>query len=133
MNQLVFKVSKSFAKENKLDSVLLINESRNLVESNEGSLFLFQSKNNTFYTPTLKSGCQNCAIRSSFIDYIENSTEFTIVSEPIAPHELKKSDELMVLSIERGLSCITSYRGSNYQTSVSQMLFKQYCSDRNLI
>ncbi|MCY3998090.1 MAG: aminotransferase class IV [Flavobacteriaceae bacterium] len=133
INQLVFKVSKSFARENNLDSVLLVNESRNLVESNHGSLFLLQSKNNLFYTPTLESGCRNLAIRSNFIDYIEKSTEFKIISESISAHELKKSDELMVLSIEKGLTCITLYRGSDYQTSVSQTLFKQYCSNRNLI
>lgn len=133
INQLVFHVAKSYAEENHLDSVLLVNESRNLVESIDGSLFLYKHKNNLIHTPRLESGCQNSAIRADFIDYIDRATEIDVVSESISPHQLKKSDELMVLSIKKGLICITSYRGSKYQTSVSENLFNQYCKTRNLI
>ncbi|MCY4161028.1 MAG: aminotransferase class IV [Flavobacteriaceae bacterium] len=133
INQLVFNVARSYAKENKLDSVLLINESRDLVESIDGSLFLYNQKNNKICTPSLESGCQNLAIRLDFIDFIEKSTEIKFVCESVTSHQLKQSDELMVLSIQKGVTCVTSYRGSYYKTSVTENLFNQYCIDRGLI
>jgi branched-chain amino acid aminotransferase len=107
-------MAKQYANENGLDDVILLNEQKNIVETLMGSLFLIQE--DTLLTPKLETGCQDLVFRSVFIDWIKkNRKDLQLVEKELNPFELQKSEELLILSLEKGISGVKQYRKTNYQ------------------
>ncbi|MCY4561835.1 MAG: aminotransferase class IV [Flavobacteriaceae bacterium] len=132
-NRLVFDIATVYGAENNLNSVILINQDRHIVESNEGTLFLYNKTKDRMLTPSLESGCRNLALRSDFIDYLNRSTNIQLTVGYIETHTLKKVDEIFALSIEKGITNISLYRGSYYSAVEVEKLFKNYLIKRGLV
>ena len=118
-------ISTSYSIENGLEDCILLNDKKNLTESNKGTLYLFQG--NTIFTPNLESGCQDLSLRAAFNEWIlENKTIYVLKQQAISPFELQKSDELMVLSINQGIQNITKYRKTKYAKGKAALLFEKF-------
>lgn len=100
-NTTLFTIGKRYAAENGLDDCIVLNDQKNLVETLQGSLYLFQE--DKILTPHLASGCQNFAFRTVFNEWLgSHLQEKELVEQALNPYELQKSKELLVLSLERG-------------------------------
>jgi|TARA_B110000211_G_C14078481_1_gene553300 branched-chain amino acid aminotransferase len=118
-------IAKSYASENGLDDCLLLNDQKNLTEPIEGTLYLFQGT--SIFTPHLESGCQDFTFREAFNLWIsKEQTAYTLLEKEINPFELQKSDELMLLSIQKGVQNITNYRKTIYNQGKSGLLFGKF-------
>ena len=124
-NATMFTIGKWYAEENGLDDCILLNDQKNLKETLQGSLYLLQK--DTILTPSLECGCQDFALRSAFNDWIEKEQKtIELFKQAINPFELQKSEELMVLSIERGGQSVSQYRKTNYRSFKLQQLFAKF-------
>jgi len=107
-------MAEQYANENGLHDVILLNEQKNIVETLMGSLFLIQE--DTLITPRLETGCQDLVFRSVFIDWIKKKrTDLKLVEKELNPFELQNSEELLILSLEKGIYGVKQYRKTNYQ------------------
>ena len=124
-NKTVFTIGKLYAKENGLDDCILLNDQKNLVETLQCSLYLFQE--NKILTPNLESGCQDFTFRTAFNEWLLKGTAgLELLEQPINPFELQKSKELLVLSIEYGGQSITQYRKTSYNSVQSQKVYRTF-------
>mgnify|MGYP001207531559 CR=1 FL=1 len=114
-----------YAEDNGLNDVILINEHKNIVETSLGTLYLIQD--NKILTPSLDSGCQDFAMRSSFNSWLKKEkTSFHLLEIMLSPFEIQKSNEFFVLSIESGIQMIKKYRKTSYKIEKSKLLFEKF-------
>lgn len=124
-NRGIRTMSKRYAEENGFEDVLLLNEQKNIVESLVGTLYLLQG--NQILTPGLESGCQDFTYRSVFNKWInKNQTTYSLIENDLNPFELQKSEEVMILSIEKGIQCVSNYRRTTYPQKRVGMIFNDF-------
>ena len=109
-----------FAQENQLDSCLLINDSKNVVEATNGNLFMLMG--NTLITPPISEGCLNGIMRKQIINLSKKIEGIEMVELPISPFDLQKADALFVTNVIQGILPITKYRKKDYKSSISNQL-----------
>ena len=113
-----------YAYENGYDDCLLLNTSKNIVESSLGSLFLFAD--NTVVTPDLGSGCQATVIRAAYIKWLKENKQFSFEERPISPFELQRADSLQLVNPVKGIDNVFKYRKKTYSNSILQELFGSF-------
>ena len=119
-NKIINVVASVFAKENGYDNCILLNGSKQVVETINGNLFLV--KGNTLKTPSLQDGCLNGILRKKLIEIVQKLDGFEMIEESISPFELQKADELFMTNVITGIQPITRYRKKEYGTTVSKNL-----------
>ncbi|TRU56501.1 MAG: aminotransferase class IV [Microcystis aeruginosa Ma_QC_Ch_20071001_M135] len=122
-NRLINIVGSIFAQENELDNCLLINESKNVVETLNGNLFMVTGT--TIVTPPLSEGCLNGILRKQLLRLIQNTEGYTLEERPISPFELQKADELFYTNSIQGIQTITKYRKKEFDSKVAMELINQ--------
>ena len=126
-NKLVHVLASIFAKENDLDTCLLINEKKNITEGITANIFMV--KGNTIITPPLSSGCLKGVIRKHIIAIIQQSKDYTIEESDISPFDLQKADELFLSNSIIGIQPISKYRKKLFDSTVSEKILKQLNSN----
>ena len=121
-NKLVNVLASIYAKENTLDTCLLINDNKNITEAIAANLFLL--KDNIIKTPPLTSGCLKGVMRKQLINLINSDKSLVLVEEDISPFDLQKADELFLTNSIIGIQPITKYRKKVFETTVSSKLLK---------
>jgi branched-chain amino acid aminotransferase len=109
-----------FAHENQLDSCLLVNESKNVVEGLSGNIFMLMG--NKLITPPLSEGCLNGIMRGQILQLAKKIDHLEVVEEPISPFDLQKADELFLTNVIVGIQPITRYRKKEYARQLSREL-----------
>jgi branched-chain amino acid aminotransferase len=109
-----------FAQENQLDSCLLINDSKNVVEATNGNLFMLMG--NTLITPPVSEGCLNGIMRKQIMNLSKQLEGIEMVELPISPFDLQKADSLFVTNVVLGVLPITQYRKKVYDSTICNQL-----------
>ena len=122
-NKLINITGSIFAKENNLDNCLLINESKNIVESLNGNIFMLL--NNKLITPPISEGCLNGIIRKKIIELAKKTENLEVLEAVISPFDLQKADELFITNVIKGIQPITQYRKKSFDSKISEMLLSQ--------
>ncbi|QXP61831.1 aminotransferase class IV [Olleya sp. HaHaR_3_96] len=122
-NKIVNVIGSIYAKENRLDSCLLINTNKSVVEALSGNLFLV--KGNTIKTPPLTDGCLKGVLRKQLMEIIKLIPEYTLEETSISPFELQKADELFTTNVIKGIQPITKYRKKEFKNEVSKKLLQK--------
>ncbi len=119
------EIAKTYANENGLEDCVLLNDQKKLVEATSGTLYLIQGNN--ILTPNLESGCQDFALRAAFNLWLEKGQgEYKLFEQVINPFELQKSEEIIILSIEKGIQNVSHYRKTNYTKEKAGLLFASF-------
>jgi branched-chain amino acid aminotransferase len=121
--KMVAVLGSIYADENGYDNCLLLNESKNVTEALNGSLFMLMG--NKLQTPPLTEGCLNGIMRKQILSIARKMEGIEVVEEPISPFDLQKADELFCTNVIRGIQPITKYRKKEYITTFSQTLVQQ--------
>lgn len=121
--KIIFTLGSIFADENGYDNCLLLNESKNVTEALNGSLFMLMG--NKLQTPPLSEGCLNGIMRKQILAIARKIEGIEVVEAPISPFDLQKADELFVTNVIQGIQPITKYRKKEYVTTLSQKLVQQ--------
>jgi branched-chain amino acid aminotransferase len=122
-NKIIHVTASIFAKENQLDSTLLINEDKNVVEASNGNVFMLMG--NQLITPPITEGCLNGIMRKQIITLAKQLDSVEVIEKPISPFDLQKADELFITNVIIGIQPITKYRKKEFGFMLSiQLLAK---------
>lgn len=109
-----------FAKENDINTCLLLNDKKNVVEAIAGNLFMLTG--NKLITPPISEGCLNGIMRKQIIKLMKDFPEIEFSEAIISPFDLQKADELFVTNVIQGIQPITKYRKKEFKTTFSAQL-----------
>lgn len=121
-NRMVNVLAGVFASENGLDSCLMMNEKRNIVEAIEGNVFLVSGRKLT--TPPLSEGCLNGIMRKQILSMARNAG-MEVNEVPVSPFELQQADEMFITNVIRGIRPVSLYRKKEYTSEIAQQLAKE--------
>lgn len=122
-NKITHVTASIFAKENQLDSSLLVNETKNVIEAANGNLFMLMG--NKLITPPISEGCLNGIMRKQIIAIAKQFETLEVVEAVISAFDLQKADELFITNVIVGIQPITKYRKKEFEVRlVNQLLEK---------
>ncbi|MBC7642989.1 MAG: aminotransferase class IV [Flavobacterium sp.] len=119
-NKLINITGSIFAKENKLDNCLLMNDSKNVIEALNGNVFMLL--NNKLLTPPLSEGCLNGVMRKQILILAKKIENIEVIESIISPFDLQKADEIFITNVISGITPITKYRKKTFETKLSKEL-----------
>ncbi len=110
LNSLIYVLASKYAKSNGFDDVLLLNSSKNIIESTNSNLFL-KSKN-TVFTPPVADGCVDGSMRKLLISIIERKYKLTYKSLNI--EDVLESDEIILSNAISGVKKVTLFKAKKF-------------------
>tara|TARA_B100000579_G_scaffold423892_1_gene427565 strand:+ start:489 stop:1325 length:837 start_codon:yes stop_codon:yes gene_type:complete len=113
-NRLINILASIYANENNYDDCVLMNESKNLVESISGNIFIVQD--GVIKTPSLEEGCIDGVIRKILI----NQSSFQVIEKAISFSDILNANELFLTNVISGVKWIHSINNSIYTNSVAK-------------
>lgn len=119
-NKITHITASIFAKENNLNTSLLINEDKNVIEAAHGNLFM--KLGNQLITPPISEGCLNGIMRKQILAICKKMNTVEVIEAPISPFDLQKADELFVTNVIIGIQPITRYRKKVFDVEFSKEL-----------
>jgi branched-chain amino acid aminotransferase len=122
-NKITHVTASIFAKENQLDSTLLINETKNVIEAANGNLFMFMG--NKLITPPISEGCLNGIMRKQIITLAKQIDSVEVIEAAISPFDLQKADELFITNVIFGIQPITKYRKKEFEVRLANQLLEK--------
>ena len=122
-NKITHVTASIFAKENQLNSCLLINEAKNVIEGTNGNLFMLMG--NSLITPPISEGCLNGIMRKQIISLANQLDSVTVIEKEISPFDLQKADELFITNVIVGIQPITKYRKKEFGVVLSTQLLEK--------
>lgn len=122
-NKITHVTASIFAKENQLDSALLINEAKNVIEAANGNLFMLMG--NSLITPAISEGCLNGIMRKQIITLAKQIDSLEVIEAAISPFDLQKADELFITNVIVGIQPITKYRKKEFEVRLANKLLEK--------
>ena len=122
-NKITHVTASIFAKENQLDSTLLINETKNVIEAANGNLFMLMG--NKLITPPISEGCLNGIMRKQIISLAKQIDSVEVLEAAISPFDLQKADELFITNVILGIQPITKYRKKEFEVRLANQLLEK--------
>lgn len=123
-NRIINVLSSIYTSENNLDNCILINEKKNVVEVNNGNLFII--KGNEIKTPPLTEGCIKGIIRKKVVEMFQNNEMYILNETEISPFELQKADALFITNSIIGIQGISKYRKKEYNLELVKKIKKDF-------
>jgi len=123
-NKLINILASIYAKNNKYDDCILLNQDQDVVESISGNIFIVSS--NTLITPLLNDGCVDGVMRRILLkDKSLNTREMSI-----SISDVLNAEEVFLTNVISGIKWISSIRNNTYEYQTSKkvidMLNKRY-------
>lgn len=110
-NSLQYIMTGIYARQNKLDDALIVNEKGNIIESSNSNLFIVC--NGVLYTPSLSDGCLAGVMRMQVIN-LALSRKLKVYECSLTPQNLLVADEIFLTNAIRGLQWVGSYKMKRY-------------------
>lgn len=123
-NRMINVLASIYASENKMANCLLINEKKNIVEVNNGNIFVVNG--NEIKTPALTEGCVKGIIRKKLIEMFQKNDTYSIIETEISPFELQKADALFITNSIIGIKAINKYRKKEFDTDIVEKIKKEF-------
>lgn len=118
-NSLTYIMSAIWARENRLDDSLIINDKGNIIEASGSNLFIVC--NGVLYTPSLSDGCLAGVMRMQVIN-IALENKIKVYECSLTPQNLLVADEVFLTNAIKGLQWVASYRMKRYYNSLTRSL-----------
>lgn len=122
-NKIIHITASIFAQENQLNSCLLINEAKNVIEATNGNLFMLTG--NIMTTPPISEGCLNGIMRKQIMILAKQMDNIDMVEMEISPFDLQKADELFITNVIVGIQPVKKYRKKEFGVQFSKQLFEK--------
>ncbi|MFZ5552376.1 MAG: aminotransferase class IV [Bacteroidota bacterium] len=121
-NSINYILAALWAKQNKLDDALLINDKGNIIEASSSNLFIVC--NGVLYTPALTDGCLAGVMRMQIIN-IALENKIKVYECSLTPQNLLVADEVFLTSAVKGLQWIVSYKMKRYTNTLTRSLLEK--------
>lgn len=120
VNSILKTIGKVYASDNGYEDCILLNDSKNVVQTLKGNIFLVNKTE--IKTPPLADGCENGILRKKMIELLGKLPEYTIQEASISPFELQKADEIFITDTKFGIQSVTQYRKASYKSTLAKEL-----------
>lgn len=120
-NFLPYSMAAIYAKENKLNDCLLLNESGNIADATTANLFII--KDGMITTPALSEGCVNGVMRRHLLERLKvEDRGFEIGESIITIDNLLHADEVFLTNAIKGIRWVKRFRGNTYGNTITSLL-----------
>jgi len=120
-NFLPYTMAAIYAKENKLNDCLLLNESGNIADATTANLFII--KDGMITTPALSEGCVNGVMRRYLLERLKGEDRgFKTEESIITIDNLLHADEVFLTNAIKGIRWVKRFRGTTYGNITSNLL-----------
>jgi branched-chain amino acid aminotransferase len=123
-NRIINVLSSIYASENNLDSCVLLNEKKNIVEVNQGNLFLV--KEQQIFTPSITEGCIKGIMRKKIIEVFQKNNQFELIETEISPFDLQKADALFITNSIIDIQAVYMYKKKVYNLDIIKKIKKEF-------
>jgi branched-chain amino acid aminotransferase len=110
-NFLPYSMAAQYARENKLNDCLVLNNSGGIGDSTIANLFII--KNEIIRTPGLEEGCVNGVMRRHLIEKLQ-ATGYELREEALTVSNLKAADEFFLTNAINGIRWVKQFRDKIY-------------------
>lgn len=111
-NSLPYVLGGVYARENNLDSVLMVNDNKMLVEANASNVFVL--KGDVLRTAPLEDGALRGVFRKNLLNW-GKEIGLQVKEESINPFDLQKADEIWLTNTITGVQWVEKYRKNTYK------------------
>jgi branched-subunit amino acid aminotransferase/4-amino-4-deoxychorismate lyase len=118
-NSLLYIMAGIYARQNKYDDTLIVNDKGNIIESSNSNLFIIC--NGVLYTPALSDGCLAGVMRMQIIN-IALANKLKVYECSLNPQNLLVADEVFLSNAVRGLQWVASYKMKRYYNKLTKEL-----------
>ena len=124
-NYLTYVMAAKFARENKLNDALILNQNHRICEASIANLFWIKDK--AIFTPPLSEGCVAGIMRKFLIEKIKNAT--SQVEEKVLTREvLLDADELFLTNAVFGMRWVCRFKNKDYSNEQCKQIFQSFIS-----
>jgi branched-chain amino acid aminotransferase len=120
VNYLPYTMAAIYAKENKLNDCLVLNEYERICDASIANIFWI--KNEKIYTPALSEGCIAGVMRKYLLAKLQGAG-FTIQELPCTIEMLENADEVFLTNAINGIRWVSRFREKEYPYSQAEHLF----------
>jgi len=119
-NALIRVLGSIYARENELQTCILLNHRKEVCDALEGNLFVRFGPH--IVTPPADSGCRNEVFRSRILALARTDTTYTWEERVVSPFELQQADEIFIAGVAFGIRSITEYRKARFGSEAAAYL-----------
>jgi branched-chain amino acid aminotransferase len=120
-NFLPYTMAAIYAKENKLNDCLLLNDSGNIADSTIANVFII--KDRIITTPALSEGCVNGVMRRHLLERVNvEDRGFKIGESMITIDNLLHADEVFLTNAIKGIRWVKRFRENTYGNTITSLL-----------
>jgi branched-chain amino acid aminotransferase len=126
----LYEKAEEFARHNKLDDCLILNEYDRICESTIANIFWI--KNDVIYTPPLSEGCVAGVMRRYLLQQIRNTVRkdsfggYGIQEKELSIEELIEADEVFLTNAVRGIRWVRQFRDKVYLNTQTLKIEKEF-------
>lgn len=122
INSQFYIMAGIFAKENRFDDVLLLDNNGYIIEATSSNVFVVKDK--TIITPPLSSGCVEGIMRNQIIN-IATNLNYNILFDNITPDDLLNVDEVFLTNAIVGVKYISGYKEKRFFKRTASKLIQE--------
>ncbi len=126
-NYLQYAMAALWAKENKLNDALILNNNNNIADSTIANIFII--KDGIIKTPMLSEGCVDGVMRKHIITTLQQQN-IKVLETIVDIEDLLNADEVFLTNAIKGISWIRQFREKVYTSFEVQKIYKKIFSHR---
>jgi branched-chain amino acid aminotransferase len=118
---LLYVLAAGFAREQRVDDVLILNQENNVLEASRSNVMLLQG--NTLTTPPLRSGALRGVMRDVVLG-LAPRLGLEVREELFSPFALQQVDEVWLTNSINGVAAVRQFRKTTYGSAAAEAMQK---------
>ena len=120
-NYLAYVMAAIWAKENKLNDALILNQHDRICDSTIANIFWV--KDNNIFTPPLNEGCVAGVMRKKILELGSGNSDYLVQECVLTQEILLQADEVFLTNAIAGIRWVKECRNKVYKNTISGKLF----------
>jgi len=120
-NYLPYVMAAIWAKENKLNDALILNQHDRICDSTIANVFWV--KDNNIFTPPLNEGCVAGVMRKKILELTTRNSDHLIQEAVLTQEILLQADEVFLTNAITGIRWVKECRGKAYKNTLNSKIF----------
>ena len=120
-NYLPYVMAAIWAKENKLNDALILNQHDRICDSAIANVFWI--KDNNIFTPPLSEGCVAGVMRKKILEFAIRDSDHFVQEAVLTQEILLQADEVFLTNAITGIRWVKECRGKVYKNTISDKIF----------
>ena len=122
-NYLPYVMAAIWAKENKLNDALILNQRDRSCDSTIANVFWIKDKN--IFTPPLNEGCVAGVMRKKILELATRNADHIVQQAFLTQEILLQADEVFLTNATAGIRWVKECRGKIYKNTISSKIFTE--------